>query len=80
MAHKVICIQPLHPEGMKILHASPDLEVIVPDSPDPATWANFLPGAEAICVRLTDGERSIRVCARAAGDTPTTSAAAAAAG
>jgi D-3-phosphoglycerate dehydrogenase len=53
MRHKVICIQPLHPEGMKILHSRDDLEVIVPESPDPATWANFLPGAEAICVRLT---------------------------
>jgi D-3-phosphoglycerate dehydrogenase len=53
VAHKVICIQPLHSEGMRILHSRPDLEVIVPESPDPATWANFLPGAEAICVRLT---------------------------
>jgi hypothetical protein len=53
MRHKVICIQPLHPEGMKILHSRSDLEIILPDSPDPATWANFLPGAEAICVRLT---------------------------
>lgn len=53
MRRKVICIQPLHPEGMKILHSRPDLEVIVPESLDPETWANFLPGAEAICVRLT---------------------------
>jgi D-3-phosphoglycerate dehydrogenase / 2-oxoglutarate reductase len=59
MAHKVICIQPLHPEGMKILHSRDDLEVIVPDSPDPATWANFLPGAEAICVRLTKIPRAM---------------------
>jgi D-3-phosphoglycerate dehydrogenase / 2-oxoglutarate reductase len=53
MRHKVICIHPLHPEGMKVLNSREDLEVIVPDSPDPATWANFLPGAEAIVVRLT---------------------------
>ena len=53
MRRKVICIQPLHPEGMKLLHSRPDLEIIVPETPDPATWANFLPGAEAICVRLT---------------------------
>ncbi|HWE19620.1 MAG TPA: hydroxyacid dehydrogenase [Hyphomicrobiaceae bacterium] len=59
MAHKVICIQPLHPEGMKILHSRDDLEVIVPESPDPATWANFLPGAEAICVRLTKIPRAM---------------------
>ncbi len=59
MRHKVICIQPLHPEGMKILHSRDDLEVIVPDSPDPATWANFLPGAEAICVRLTKITRAM---------------------
>jgi D-3-phosphoglycerate dehydrogenase len=59
MRHKVICIQPLHPEGMKILHSRDDLEVIVPDSPDPAAWANFLPGAEAICVRLSKISRAI---------------------
>jgi D-3-phosphoglycerate dehydrogenase len=59
MPHKVICIQPLHPEGMKILHARSDLEVIVPESQDPATWANFLPGAEAICVRLTEIPRAL---------------------
>ena len=59
MRHKVICIQPLHPEGMKLLNARDDLEVIVPDSPDPATWANFLPGAEAICVRLTKISRAM---------------------
>jgi D-3-phosphoglycerate dehydrogenase len=59
LRHKVICIQPLHPEGMKILRARDDLEVIVPESPDPAAWANFLPGAEAICVRLTKITRAI---------------------
>jgi D-3-phosphoglycerate dehydrogenase len=59
MRHKVICIQPLHPEGMKILHSRDDLEVIVPDSPDPATWANFLAGTEAICVRLSKISRSL---------------------
>jgi D-3-phosphoglycerate dehydrogenase len=59
MRHKVICIQPLHPEGMKILHSRDDLEIIVPDSPDPATWANFLPGTEAICVRLSKIPRSM---------------------
>jgi D-3-phosphoglycerate dehydrogenase len=59
MRHKVICIQPLHPEGMKILNSREDLEVIVPESPDPATWANFLPGAEAICVRLTKIPRAM---------------------
>ncbi len=53
MRRKVICIQPLHPEGMKILNSRPDLEIIVPETPDPTTWANFLPGAEAICVRLS---------------------------
>jgi D-3-phosphoglycerate dehydrogenase len=57
--HKVICIQPLHPEGMKILHSREDLEIIVPESPDPGAWSNFLPGAEAICVRLTKMTRAI---------------------
>jgi D-3-phosphoglycerate dehydrogenase / 2-oxoglutarate reductase len=59
MRRKVICIQPLHPEGMRILHSRSDLEVIVPETPDPATWANFLPGAEAICVRLSKIPRSM---------------------
>lgn len=59
MRHKVICIQPLHPEGMKILHSRSDLEIIVPETPDPATWANFLPGTEAICVRLSKIPRSL---------------------
>jgi D-3-phosphoglycerate dehydrogenase len=59
MRRKVICIQPLHPEGMKILNSRDDLEIIVPESPDPATWANFLPGAEAICVRLTKIPRAM---------------------
>ena len=59
MRRKVICIQPLHAEGMKILHARDDLEIIVPETPDPATWANFLPGAEAICVRLSQIPRTL---------------------
>lgn len=59
MKHRVIVIQPIHAEGMKILHARNDLEVIVPDNPDPATWSNFLPGTEALCVRLTKIPRSL---------------------
>jgi D-3-phosphoglycerate dehydrogenase / 2-oxoglutarate reductase len=59
MRRKVICIQPLHPEGMKILQSREDLEVIVPASPEPAAWANLLPSVEAICVRLTKIPRSM---------------------
>jgi D-3-phosphoglycerate dehydrogenase len=59
MKHRVIVIQPIHAEGMKILHARDDLEVIVPDNPDPVTWSNFLPGTEALCVRLTKIPRSL---------------------
>jgi D-3-phosphoglycerate dehydrogenase / 2-oxoglutarate reductase len=59
MRRKVICIQPLHAEGMKILHSRDDLEIIVPESTDPATWANFLPGAEAFCVRLSQIPRAL---------------------
>jgi D-3-phosphoglycerate dehydrogenase len=44
---------------MKILLSRPDLEVIVPETLDPETWGNFLPGAEAICVRLTQVPRSM---------------------
>jgi D-3-phosphoglycerate dehydrogenase len=59
MRHKVICITPILPEGMKILHAREDLEIIVPESQDPATWGNFLPGTEAIVVRLNKIPRSL---------------------
>jgi D-3-phosphoglycerate dehydrogenase len=59
MKHRVIVIQPIHAEGMQILHSRDDLEVIVPDNPDPATWSNFLPGTEALCVRLTKIPRSL---------------------
>jgi len=59
MRRKVICIQPIHPEGMKILQSREDLEIIVPASPEPAAWANFLPSAEAICVRLTKIPRAM---------------------
>ena len=59
MKHRVIVIQPIHAEGMQILHARDDLEVIVPDNPDPATWSNFLPGTEALCVRLSKIPRSL---------------------
>ena len=31
----------------------------MPDNPDPATWSNFLPGTEALCVRLTKIPRSL---------------------
>jgi len=64
MRHKVICIHPLHPEGMKILNSRDDLEIVVPESPDPATWANFLPGTEAIVVRLTKIPRTMIEAAR----------------
>ena len=59
MKHRVIVIQPIHDEGMQILHARNDIEVIVPENPDPATWSNFLPGTEALCVRLTKIPRSL---------------------
>ena len=59
MKHRVIVIQPIHDEGMQILHARNDIEVIVPQNPDPATWSNFLPGTEALCVRLTKIPRSL---------------------
>ena len=57
MKHKVVCIQPIHPEGMEILHAREDLEVIVPESPEPQYWEQHLADAEAIVVRVTRIER-----------------------
>ncbi|HEX7076446.1 MAG TPA: hydroxyacid dehydrogenase [Hyphomicrobiaceae bacterium] len=57
MKHKVICIQPIHPEGMRILHAREDLEIIVPESPEPQHWEQHLTDAEAIVVRISRIER-----------------------
>ncbi len=57
MKHKVICIQPIHPEGMKILYAREDLEIIVPESPEPQHWEQHLADAEAIVVRISRIER-----------------------
>ena len=57
MTRKVICIQPIHPEGMRILRSREDLEIIVPESPEPQHWEQHLASAEAIVVRITRIER-----------------------
>lgn len=57
MTRKVICIQPIHPEGMRILRSREDLEIIVPESPEPQHWDQHLADAEAIVVRITRIER-----------------------
>lgn len=50
---KVICIQPIHDEGMKILRARADIELIQPDNAEPQTWQHHLADAEGIVVRVT---------------------------
>ena len=50
---KVLCLQPIHPAGMKILHSRADLEVIVPANIEPATIRPYLADAEAIVVRIS---------------------------
>lgn len=57
MKHKVVCVQPIHPEGMKILRSREDLEIIVPESPEPQYWEQHLADVEAIVVRITRIER-----------------------
>jgi len=54
---KVLCIQPIHPEGMKILESRPDIDLIVPESPEPQVWEHHLADVEAIVVRITRIER-----------------------
>ncbi|MGE8940980.1 hydroxyacid dehydrogenase [Leptospira interrogans] len=54
---KVICIQPIHDDGMNILRARTDIELIVPESPEPQHWQHHLADAEAIAVRVTRIER-----------------------
>jgi D-3-phosphoglycerate dehydrogenase len=50
---KVLVVQALHPEGMRLLHARPDLEIVVPDSIERATLLRDVADADAIAVRLT---------------------------
>ena len=50
---KVLCITPIHPEGMKILQSRPDIDLIVPESSEPSAWAQYLPTTEAIVVRMS---------------------------
>lgn len=57
MRHKVVCIQPIHPEGMKILRSREDLELIVPESPEPQHWEQHLADTEALVVRMPRIER-----------------------
>lgn len=57
MKHKVVCIQPIHPEGMKILRSREDLELIVPESPEPQHWEQHLADTEALVVRMPRIER-----------------------
>lgn len=56
---KVLCIQAIHPEGMKILQSRPDIELIVPESTEPAAWAQHLATAEAIVVRMSKLDRAV---------------------
>lgn len=56
---KVLCIQAIHPEGMKILQSRPDIELIVPESVERSVWAKHLADAEAIVVRLQTIDRAI---------------------
>jgi D-3-phosphoglycerate dehydrogenase len=55
--HKVLCIQAIHPEGMKILQSRPDIELVVPESIEPQAWERHLADAEAILVRVSRIER-----------------------
>jgi D-3-phosphoglycerate dehydrogenase len=54
---KVICIQPMHRTGMEMLEARADIELIVPESPEPQHWQHHLADAEAIAVRVTRIDR-----------------------
>jgi D-3-phosphoglycerate dehydrogenase / 2-oxoglutarate reductase len=56
--HKVLCLQPIHPDGMRLLEARPDLDVIVAASTDPAAWDNLLPEADALVVRMPEVRRA----------------------
>ena len=54
---KVICLQRMHPAGMEILESRSDIELIVPESPEPQHWEHHLPDVEAIAVRMPRIER-----------------------
>lgn len=55
--HKVLCLQPIHPDGMKILQSRSDIELIIPDNIEPQTWERHLADVEAIVVRISRIER-----------------------
>jgi D-3-phosphoglycerate dehydrogenase / 2-oxoglutarate reductase len=50
---KVLCITPIHIEGMKILQSRPDIDLIVPKSSEPVDWEHYLADTEAIVVRMS---------------------------
>jgi D-3-phosphoglycerate dehydrogenase len=49
---KVLCLPAIHDAGLAILRARPDIDLIVPDSIDPAAWTPHLADVEAIVVRM----------------------------
>jgi D-3-phosphoglycerate dehydrogenase / 2-oxoglutarate reductase len=51
--HKVLCIQPIHDVGMKILQSRPDIELVIPEGIEPQHWEKHLADTDLMLIRIT---------------------------
>ena len=49
---KVLLTEPVHPDGLNLLRARPDVELIVAPDIEPETLSRLMPGMHGILVRL----------------------------
>jgi D-3-phosphoglycerate dehydrogenase / 2-oxoglutarate reductase len=50
---KVLCIQPIHDVGMKILQSRDDIELVIPDGIEPQHWEKHLADTHMMLIRVT---------------------------
>ena len=48
---RVLVSEPIHQDGIEMLRARDDVEVILADNSDPSTLARLIPGVHGIAVR-----------------------------
>jgi D-3-phosphoglycerate dehydrogenase / 2-oxoglutarate reductase len=51
--HKVLCIQPIHDVGMKILQSRADIELVIPEGIEPQHWEKHLADTDLMLIRIT---------------------------
>jgi D-3-phosphoglycerate dehydrogenase / 2-oxoglutarate reductase len=52
-SHKVLCIQPIHDVGMKILRSRADIELVIPEGIEPQHWEKHLADTDLMLIRIT---------------------------